>query len=177
MTQPFPPPRDPDSRIPPSPVASPAQVTHAGEPRWYLPTIGERIAMLRWRILWFLPAGAILLAVVFVPFAPFVFSLFVWWWKLLLIAIGLPLTHAMRLTARGIQLKTNPFCIHCGYDLTGLPDGHQCPECGATFHYAIIDEYRRDPHWFIKRHAMMKNLPAADEPFAAGPKRSAHDGT
>lgn len=27
--------------------------------------------------------------------------------------------------------SNRPYCPECGYELTGLPDGHNCPECGA----------------------------------------------
>jgi hypothetical protein len=43
---------------------------------------------------------------------------------------------------RGIR---HPFCIHCGYDLSGLADAQHCPECGVAYSLADIDAYRRDP--------------------------------
>ncbi len=40
-----------------------------------------------------------------------------------------PLQREIRreLNSRGI-----PLCVHCGYDLTGLPE-RRCPECGTPF--------------------------------------------
>jgi hypothetical protein len=61
-----------------------------------------------------------------------------------------------------------------------LPDGHNCPECGRPFKLSVIEEYRRDPNWFIKRHRSSKELPMADVPFDAGKvrsKRKSRDGT
>lgn len=38
-----------------------------------------------------------------------------------------------------------PFCPRCTYPFTGLPEAHQCPECGLT--------YDRDCHiWFVDRN-------------------------
>jgi hypothetical protein len=52
-----------------------------------------------------------------------------------------------------IKNRAEPFCIHCGYDLTGLVDGGKCPECGKLFSQALIDEYRRDRMKFIETHS------------------------
>lgn len=38
-----------------------------------------------------------------------------------------------------------PLCTYCGYNLTGLPDGHRCPECGETFNLAECLAYQKDP--------------------------------
>ena len=78
-----------------------------------------------------------------------------------------------------VRQRPDPFCIHCGYSLTGLPDGHRCPECGRTFSFRVIEEYRRDSHWFIQRYKMRHDLPVAEVPFAAGEVRRARsrDGT
>jgi tRNA(Ile2) C34 agmatinyltransferase TiaS len=51
-----------------------------------------------------------------------------------------------------------PFCIHCGYDLQGLPDNHRCPECGEHYTLASCADYQRDPidfqrRWEKKRYA------------------------
>jgi len=81
---------------------------------------------------------------------------------------------------RAIQARKEPFCIFCGYNLTGLPDGHRCPECGRSISWAVIAEYRRDPQWFIERWKAHRELPPASEPFHAGVharRKRARDGT
>ena len=40
---------------------------------------------------------------------------------------------------------SSPLCTYCGYNLTGLPDGHRCPECGETFTLAECFEYQHKP--------------------------------
>lgn len=29
--------------------------------------------------------------------------------------------------------SNRPYCPECGYELTGLPESHNCPECGVPF--------------------------------------------
>jgi len=141
--------------------------------RWYLPTWGERLRLMRWRVIYFLPAVPLLALTFFAPFLLLV------WWKLFVFAVALPMSAAVRAAKNAIQLRKEPFCIHCGYDLTSLPERHRCPECGVPFSFAEIDDYRRDPHWFIKRRQMNHALPVSGAMIDAGPKHSAksRDGT
>lgn len=58
-------------------------------------------------------------------------------------------------TLAGIK---KPICMHCGYDLTGLPDQHKCPECGIQYSFADIGKYKADPEgfreeWTVKRRS------------------------
>jgi hypothetical protein len=108
------------------------------------------------------------------------FQFVIYWWKLEVFAVALPITLAIGASKNIVARRKEPFCIHCGYELTGLPDHHNCPECGRPFCFAIIDEYRRDPHWFIERYNKRHEIPRADVPFQAGAvrsKRKSRDGT
>jgi hypothetical protein len=151
-------------------VASPRASTPA-DARWYLPTLGERLQLMGWRnLLWILPLVLVAMPMVlfgawFAAWAGF------WYWKLLILALGLPITVLIDQARKAVRLRTDPFCIHCGYSAEGLPDGHPCPECASILDRALSEEYRRDPHWFIRRQKMSAQLPAADKPFEAGTNR------
>ena len=103
----------------------------------------------------------------FLPMRPEIIQILLAWWKLLFLAIALPTGAAINAAAHVIRSRKEPFCIHCGYDLTGLPDGHNCPECGRQFNLRVIEEYRRDPQWFVQRYKNHRNVPQPDAPFAA----------
>lgn len=100
--------------------------------------------------------------------------------KLVMFAVAVSISSAAYAIRRTVQGRRDAFCIHCGYSLRGLPDHHVCPECGRPFSLRLIDEYRRDPDWFIARCRAHRVLPGANPPFAAGPvrsKRRSRDGT
>jgi hypothetical protein len=130
-------------------------------------------------MLLFLPAAGLIAMLFLMPWYAFMSNVFVLWWKLLVPAVVLPAAYAFSLASHSIRQRKEPFCIHCGYDLSGLPDNHTCPECGEPYSWRIIDEYRRDPDWFIERYKKRNDIPAADVPFEARPsaRKRSRDGT
>lgn len=177
--------RHPLEVVPPEPVASPGQVRPfaegAEEDLWYTPTLGERMRLLGWRWLLLLPA----LFVIGLVLGGWYWrgELFIPLWfaggKLAFIALALPVVLFFDMAKNAMRSRTDPFCIHCGYALDGLPDHHVCPECGRSYSFAQCDEYRRDPMWFRKRYQMRHMHARSHEPFHAGPVRSppSNDGT
>jgi len=168
-------------QVPPTSVASPSDLRprNSGELRWYKPTLGETIRLMGWRCLYFVPAVVLIAVGVMSLRYMWLLPLLVVWWKLLLVAVVLPGSYAVKSAAHIIRQRKEPFCIHCGYDLSGLEDNHVCPECGERFTFRAIEEYRRDPDWFIKRYQMKGDLPVSDVPFQALPSKRprSKDGT
>ena len=177
--------RDPDApaheRVPLDALASPAEVRPAvgDEVRWYMPGWGETARLLGWRWVLFLPAALLAGLLVITVMHPFLLQLLVGWWKLWVLAVAVPMAAAMNAARHAIRSRKDPFCIHCGYGLTGLPPEYTCPECGSAYSHRLIEEYRRDPHWFIQRYRAGRDLPRAEAPFHAGPvrRRRSRDGT
>ena len=107
------------------------------------------------------------------------------WWlglKGILWALAIPVALLADVVRRVTSARTEPFCIHCGYALHGLPERGICPECGSGYSRQIIEEYRRDPNWFIQRYKAQKNLPPQQEavlppPVFTGKRRKSRDGT
>src|SRR5262245_33824558 len=156
-------------RIPPPSVASPSDLRprDAANVRWYRPTFAQAAWLLGWRWVYFVPAGLLLLLVAFASWHVWLLQLVLLWWKVMVIVVILPTTYAINLARPALRSRQEPFCIHCGYDLTGLGDNHVCPECGEPYTFRVIEEYKRDPEWFIKRYQMQQGLPPKELPFAA----------
>jgi hypothetical protein len=169
--------------LPPPLLASPSDMVHPvfdeSTPFWK-PGLGDILKHLGWRWILFVPALLVIAVLAAIPWQPAMFGLiFAGGGKLLLISIGIAITAAGKAVGSAIKTRKGPFCIHCGYDLTGLPEGHLCPECGRPFLLRLIEEYRRDPHWFVHRYKNRTNSPIADTPFLAGPvrRKKSRDGT
>lgn len=178
-----------DEQIDPRPnYAKPAPPTHASpadmrprdgsEMRWYLPDWSTRLRLMGWRNLLFLPLLALIAAFILSPWWPAaMLNILLGWWKVWVIAVAVPLAAFVAAARNALRLRTDPFCIHCGYSVTGLPDGHNCPECGEPFDLKVIEEYRRDPHWFIERFNKRHDLPPTQATIEAGQVRRGGDGT
>ena len=167
--------------VPPQSVASPGQLGMARqEPPWWRPTWGDVARQLGWRWLLALPLGLMVVFMLVLPLIPGAFNVL---WILGLKGLGLVAAIPIALAGwaiRGlVQARQEPFCIHCGYDLSGLGDHHTCPECGRPYSLDLIAEYRRDPHWFIQRYRKQHQMPKPDTPFTAGEirRKKSRDGT
>lgn len=105
-----------------------------------------------------------------------------WWlgFKWLVMLAAVPVVLAGDVIRKAAAARKEPFCIHCGYTLTGLPAQGTCPECGSGYSPRLIAEYRRDPHWFVQRYKSRGQIPPPQAPFNAGPvtaRRRSKDGT
>jgi hypothetical protein len=177
-----------EARPPPTIHATPADVRPSVDPdadperiTWWRPSWRDAARHVGWRWVFLLPAVALVLLMVAAAFfrglrGP-------------VIALGVHVAafvgavafamagYVWRCAARA---RAEPFCIHCGYDLSGLPDNYRCPECGRPYTWRLIAEYRRDPEWFQERWKLHRHLPPSDAPIDAGPvrrRRRSRDGT
>ncbi|HZL35728.1 MAG TPA: hypothetical protein VFC78_10500 [Tepidisphaeraceae bacterium] len=147
---------------------------------FWMPSWRQSLSHLGWRWILLLPAVGVIGVLVGGAFWPALWAP-LWWigWKLLIMLLAIPVALMAHLNRTAVQRRLEPFCIHCGYGLSGLPDAHRCPECGRPYTLAIVDEYRRDPHWFIRRWRAQQQTPLSEAPFVAGPvrRRRSRDGT
>jgi hypothetical protein len=147
---------------------------------WWTPSWQDRARAVGWKWVFALPAAIVIgLMVASLWYGHLFLGLWFGGIKIVMLCLAVPVALLLEVVRGVMAGRTDPFCIHCGYSLDGLPDHHICPECGRPYSFALIDEYRRDPHWFIRRHKMRHQMPDRDAPFLAGPVRSkkSKDGT
>ena len=157
-----------DSPLPTEPEVSPA--AHAPRDprnvRWYLPGWGERLRLMGWRNVLWIPPILVVALLAFEVATGGRFLALLAWWKVAVAAVALPISAGIRQAAAALRRRPDPFCIHCGYSLTGLDERRPCPECGEVVSHATCREYQRDPHWFIARFKQGGATPATiDAPF------------
>jgi hypothetical protein len=173
-----------EAQVPPEIVATPADVrANPDEPlTWWTPGWRDVVGHVGYRWIFLIPAVGVLAllgAAVFMPALGV--ALLVVGFKLFVFVGAVAISLAGYVIRCAARARREPFCIHCGYNLTGLPDNYRCPECGRPYTWKLIAEYRRDPRWFIERYKAQQKLPTADSAFPAGPPASARrrrrDGT
>ena len=164
--------------VPPDNVASPSQMRFDDDNvPWWTPTWWDLARQVGWKWIFALPAILVLgLGIASIWNGNWLVPLYMIGIKVVIISLAVPLVLMLEVARVATSKRKDPFCIHCGYGLTGLPDNHTCPECGRPYSFDLIEEYRRDPHWFRQRHKMRDQIPQRDAPFAAGTGKSAHDG-
>jgi hypothetical protein len=103
-------------------------------------------------------------------------QLLAWFIKLWVLAIGVCVTMFVWGVKNVVKARTDPFCIHCGYSVSGLGERGQCPECGRGFTVGLSKEYQKDPQFFRERCRVRHTHPATHT-FRAGEGATPHDGT
>jgi hypothetical protein len=163
--------------LPPAMYASPAHLPDCANLSWWQPGVADVWRYVGWR--WILLSPAIVLLLFLIGawmFRPIWQVFFVWGVKLAIFVTGIAITLLGYVVRVAVRARHEPFCIHCGYCLSGLPDKYRCPECGRSYEWRVIQEYRRDPQWFIERWKAQQNLPDAGGAINAGAVR-VDDGT
>lgn len=118
---------------------------------WYRPTFGEIVRQMEW---WWgaLPVAAMAaggMVVAGLLLGPDHIEMAWVGGRMLLVLVVVPFIFWEHVRDRVIKARADPFCIHCGWTLTGLPEEGRCPECGEPYRMKIVDMFRRDPQWVI----------------------------
>lgn len=130
------------------------------EVRFWRPGLGQVAAAIGWR--WFVLGPALLLVA-----SPLLLLFYTGWGGMMLsislinawlLALGAAITLYIRGVRLAVRVRTDTFCIHCGYSLLDMA-ADRCPECGAAFTPGICEEYRKDPAFFRARVAALRRLP------------------
>ena len=117
---------------------------------WWRPPLGQVVRQVRWTWVLVLPLvfGLALLALGLVWGGADAVGFWVGL-KVLLLTILAPVAMWEHLRHKVIRARADPFCIHCGWTLRGLPDEGNCPECGRTYSMKVVQMFRQDPQWVI----------------------------
>jgi hypothetical protein len=132
-----------------------------GKIDWWKPGWGDVWKHLPWTYGWAAVVLVVLVGAFFaLMFIGYVRDLF-WsgldFWRMAGLLIAVLAAGSTVAIKKVLGKRTGPFCIHCGYALDGLPDHYNCPECGRPYSFALIEDYRRDPAWFILRWKKFKS--------------------
>ena len=94
-----------------------------------------------------------------------------WWFgaKVLALTLAVPVIAWGHLRDKATKARRDPFCLHCGWTLNGLPQEGNCPECGRAFKMQVVEMFRRDPAWVIAYWRSAHKPPPVDLFNAAHP--------
>lgn len=137
-----------------------------GAPRpklvWWRPSLLELLGQVRWGWLFVLPVlGAAGMVAAGFKGAPY--ALLAWVGvRLLFFSLFLPLVAFDQLRLKVFRSRRDPYCIHCGYTLLGVPEEGVCPECGRAYRERVNRLFRRDPQWVIAYWRLTGHPPSAE---------------
>src|SRR5690242_8613429 len=111
---------------PPSPLhlATPGDIPADadGTVPWWKPSWTQVTRHMGWRWIHVLPLALLLLLIAGAFWQPMLWQLLIYGFKLWVLLLGLAAAAAAQGVRLAMKQRFNPFCIHCGYDLGGLPD-------------------------------------------------------
>lgn len=170
-----------EQQVPPSTLGLPPHIPIDPNAPFWRPSPGDLFRHLGWRNILFLPALGLLGIIIGGFFEPrswlMIFQVGL---KPAIIFAAIPIALCGYAIRAAVRARKDPFCIHCGQCLLGLPSIHICPECGRPYDLQLCEDYRRDPQWFIQRWRMRHELPSRDaqvEVPRSSTRRKSRDGT
>jgi len=172
-----------EQQVPSPTVGIPTDMAFDPAAPFWRPSGVDLFKHLGWRNIFFAPAVGLLALVVACFFEPGLFFVFFSYLgiKFTALAVAIPVALSGWAIRSAVRARRDPFCIHCGQCLLGLPAVYTCPECGRPYDVAMVEEYRRDPQWFVQRWRMQYALPAAPDAQVVvsptAPRRRSRDGT
>jgi hypothetical protein len=137
---------------------------------WWRPSIRELLRQAGWAC-WMILVSPLALGVALIAAAHFVGTdaIILGWLgvRILLLWLIVPFVAWGHLRLKAMHRRPDPYCVHCGYTLLGMPEEGKCPECGKPFRMKVIDMFRRDPQW-VMAWWRFNGRPPSIESFESG---------